>query len=60
MKKIPLIETNPYLKNPAQREKMLVTAVVSSTSIEGVHVVIPKNDNEFSPVKTTKIPKKLS
>lgn len=32
----PLIKTNPYLKNPKQRQAQFVTAVVSSTSMEGV------------------------
>ena len=59
MKEIPLIESNPYLKSPALREKMFVTAVVASTSIEGVHVAIPINTNELLPVKT-KSPKKPS
>ena len=34
----PLIETNPYLIDPQQREKLLYTSVCSSTAIEGVKV----------------------
>jgi hypothetical protein len=36
MKKKPLIETNPYLKNPEKLEEMIARAVLSSTAIEGV------------------------
>jgi hypothetical protein len=34
----PLIETNPYLKDPKKRQLSLYTAVSSSTAIEGVHI----------------------
>jgi len=37
----PLIETNPYLIDPTQREKLLYTSVCSSTAIEGVNVKFP-------------------
>jgi len=33
MRKKPLIETNPYLKDPAQRQLLLWTAVSSSSAI---------------------------
>ena len=33
----PLIKTNPYLKDPAQRKIMFMTAVLTSTAVEGVH-----------------------
>ena len=59
MEDIPLINTNPYLKDPTQREKMFVTAVLTSTSIEGVHVIISASDKKFSknnPPKTSKKP----
>lgn len=36
MSKKSLIKTNPYLKNPQQREELLYTSVSSSTAIEGV------------------------
>jgi hypothetical protein len=34
----PLIETNPYLIDPQQREKLLYTSVCTSTAIESVKV----------------------
>lgn len=34
MLKKPLIETNPYLKNPARYRRDLITSVSSSTAIE--------------------------
>jgi len=34
MKQKPLIETNPYLRNPEKLRKLLVTNVSSSTAIE--------------------------
>lgn len=43
MKK-PLIETNPYLRDPVQREILLDIAVRSSTAIEGVQVLLPRYD----------------
>ncbi len=41
----PLIETNPYLKNPSKRQALLYTAVCSSTAIEGVHIAFSKSIN---------------
>ena len=38
MPKDSLIKTNPYLKNPAQREAALSLTVESSTAIEGVRI----------------------
>ncbi len=35
----PLIETNPYLKDPIQRKSLLDASVSSSTAIEGVRIV---------------------
>jgi hypothetical protein len=34
MKHKPLIETNPYLRDPAKFRKALITSVASSTAIE--------------------------
>ena len=34
MKQKPLIETNPYLKDPARYRRDLITSVSSSTAIE--------------------------
>ena len=36
MKKRPLIETNPYLKNPVEREEALIHSICTSSAIEGV------------------------
>lgn len=33
-----LIETNPYLKDPEQRKKLLRRSLVSSFAIEGIHL----------------------
>ena len=38
MKKKPLSETNPYLKDPEKRRKGMITNVVSSSAIEGIKV----------------------
>ena len=38
MQKNPLIKTNPYLRDAAQREALLTASVISSTAIEGVHL----------------------
>jgi hypothetical protein len=35
MRKKPLVETNPYLKDPVQRQSLLWTAVSTSSAIEG-------------------------
>jgi len=40
VRKKPLIETNPYLKDPAKRQSLFYTTVASSTAIEGVRVAI--------------------
>jgi hypothetical protein len=52
MKK-PLIETNPYLIDPFQRERLFYTSVCSSTAIEGVNVSFPlKNPPTQYPSET--------
>jgi hypothetical protein len=33
-----LLETNPYLKDPAQREKLLRRSLISSFAIEGIYL----------------------
>lgn len=33
-----LLETNPYLKNPVQRKRLLRRSLVSSFAIEGIYV----------------------
>lgn len=40
-----LIETNPYLKNSATREKLVVRSVVTSCGVEGVKVDFSKAAN---------------
>jgi hypothetical protein len=35
----PLIETNPHLKDPVQYKTALIKAVVSSSAIEGIHIL---------------------
>jgi hypothetical protein len=37
-----LIQTNPYLRDSKNRQKLLSVAVSSSTAIEGVHGVVPE------------------
>ena len=34
----PLVATNPYLKDPRQRERLLKKSVTTSTAIEGIQV----------------------
>ena len=38
MKKQPLSQTNPFLKDPEERKFWITTTVASSASIEGVHL----------------------
>jgi len=38
MHKKPLIETNPYLKDPKKREAGLIKFITSSSAIEGICV----------------------
>ena len=33
-----LLETNPYLKDPVLRRKMLDRSIISSSAIEGIHI----------------------
>lgn len=33
-----LLETNPYLKDPELRRKMLDRSIISSSAIEGIHI----------------------
>jgi hypothetical protein len=36
-KSLPLIKTNPYLREPAECDAWLIRSIVSSSAIEGVH-----------------------
>ena len=38
MKKPPLSQTNPFLKDPGERRFWLFTTVTSSAAVEGVHL----------------------
>jgi len=38
MKKLPLSQTNPFLRDPKGRRFWLFTTVTSSAAIEGVHL----------------------
>lgn len=42
MKPKPLIETNPYLKDPVLREKLITRSVETSCGVEGVRVDFQK------------------
>jgi hypothetical protein len=42
MPKKPLIETNPYLRDPELRKFLIERSVASSSAIEGVKVTYPK------------------
>ena len=42
MKPKSLLETNPYLKDPVMREKLIARSVVSSCGVEGVKVDLKK------------------
>jgi len=33
-----LLETNPYLKDPEMRRKMLRRSIISSSAIEGIYI----------------------
>jgi len=37
-KKPPLSQTNPYLRDPAERRYWVLTTVTSSAAIEGIHL----------------------
>lgn len=40
-KKRPLIETNPYLRDPAQRDRLITRSVLTSSAVEGIYVNLP-------------------
>lgn len=52
MSKKSLIETNPFLKDPAQRMKIVETVTVSSSSIEGVHAAAEQAIKNVAKTKT--------
>ncbi len=49
MKRKPLSETNPYIKDPEKREKLIAISVATSCGVEGVKV-------DFSTMKRIYIP----
>ena len=49
MKTKSLIETNPYLRDAATREKLVTNSVITSCGVEGVKV----NFNQATKVKAT-------
>lgn len=58
MKQKPLIETNPYLRDPEKFRRALITSVASSTAIEtGASVAsiarMLEETKETAPLKTT-------
>jgi hypothetical protein len=60
MPKNPLIKTNPYLKNPAERNAALTASVVTSSAIEGAHLHLDDQDTGWAvTVSPAKSPKKL-
>lgn len=42
MRAKPLVETNPYLKDPDLRAQLLAWAVSTSTSIETIRAIAPR------------------
>ena len=59
MKQKPLIETNPYLRDPEKLRKALITSVASSTAIEtGIPVAsvarMLEESAKAEPLKTTR------
>ena len=60
MNKRPLIETNPYLRDPEQFRKALITNVATSTSVEtGATVAsIARTLTESNKVKPVKKPQR--
>jgi len=35
-----LSKSNPYIKKPSQRKSLFLTAITSSTAVEGVHIAV--------------------
>lgn len=42
-----LLETNPYLKDPAERDKALARNIVSSSAIESIYVTRDAKNGQF-------------
>jgi hypothetical protein len=63
MKPRSLIHTNPYLKNPATRQRLLERSIRTSGGVEGIkstsmakaaHIVIPRRKNKRLDEQSTK------
>ncbi|HXX81617.1 MAG TPA: hypothetical protein VEI46_08705 [Thermodesulfovibrionales bacterium] len=52
MSKKSLLETNPFLKDPAMRMQIVETVTVSSSSIEGVHMAAEQAIKNVARTKT--------
>jgi|GEM_PF-1346972 len=52
MSKKSLLETNPFLKDPALRIQIVETVTVSSSSIEGVHIAAKQAIKNVAETKT--------
>ena len=52
MSKKSLLETNPFLKDPSLRMKIVETVTVSSSSIEGVHAAAEQAMKNVARTKT--------
>jgi hypothetical protein len=52
MLKKSLLETNPFLKDPALRMKIVENVTVSSSSIEGVHAAAKQAIKNVAKTKT--------
>ena len=47
VRKESLANSNKYLKIPSERHSWIVTAVLTSTSIEGVHIFTSKENSDI-------------
>ena len=54
-----LIETNPYLKDPAERKRLMRRSLVSSFAIEGIYIT-EENLDRFEKEEAEKDSKKES
>jgi hypothetical protein len=52
MAKKSLVKTNPFLKDPALRMKIVETVTVSSSSVEGVHAAAKQAIKNVAKTKT--------
>jgi hypothetical protein len=56
MPKHPLVETNPYLRDPAKRREMFSMTVCTSTGVEGVVLTLGElNGKALKPRESTAI-----